>query len=547
MKHRILSLALTLLMLVVCVGCGGKPKPEATVRKYVNAYNHQDQDMMIECFEPSVQDAYAAAQSAGSAIMESFWGTLIGNIAEKAQEEANDKKQENKTKLSVKFKGKERTDEDHVVLTVEYTYTSRIKSGKKTKTEKVTEEREVKMVRIDEVWYIAAPVDLSKLTDGLGKIGEGLGKIGEQLQPAVSDAFSAIGSAVGGLMSGLQTQTTAAASVNAPEFSFSYADPADPLEAEIVSQLREGKSVLTLQGYSDFEEISTAIRKVRDAYPQFFWVNGFQTETRGTDSTVTFSEFRDLPENQYLQAMAALEEAGTAILSQMPAGLSDYERALYVHDYLVDHCDYDEESVDLRETAFVHTAYGCIVQGSAVCEGYARAYQYLMQALGYTCGTVTGTAKNMHAWNYLQLGGNYYWVDVTWDDPISTGDALIAGDNKKHTYFLLDDEHILRTRTLDAENLFIPECTSMELNWFVQQGRYFETYDRTAVLAQISAMYSADPAGKMEFMFGNAEAYAAAMQDLIENAQIRTIPGLEYAAYNYYTDDEMYVLSFVIG
>ncbi|MBR6418890.1 MAG: hypothetical protein IKS42_01005 [Oscillospiraceae bacterium] len=544
MKLRILSLAL--IVLIVCVGCGGKPKAEATIRKYVSAYNHHDQDQMIECYEPSVQKAYDAAQAAGNAIMEStFWGTLIGNVAEKAQEEADDK--ENKTRLSVKFKGRERIDEDTVVLTVEYTYTSRVRSGKKAKTEKVTEEREVKMVRIDDVWYIAAPVDLSKLTEGLGKLGEGLGEIGKDLQPAVSDAFSAIGSAVSGMMSGLQTQTTAAAAAPALPFSFERPDPADPLEAEIVSQLRLGKCVLDLKGYSDFETIKAAIYRVRESYPQYFWVNGFQTEMLGSDTTVTFSPFRNLPEDQYLQAVTALEEAGTAILSQMPEGISDYEKALYVHDYLVDHCVYDEASVDLQETALVHTAYGCIVQGSAVCEGYARAYQYLMQALGFECGTVSGIARNSHAWNYISIGGSYYWVDVTWDDPISTGGETIAGDNKKHTYFLLDDAHIFRTRTLDDDNLFVPQCSSMELNWFVQQGLYFETYDRAAVLAQISAMYSADPAGKMEFMFGSAEAYAAAMQDLIENGQIRSVPGLEYTAYNYYTDDEMFVLSFVIG
>ena len=289
MKLRILSLAL--IVLIVCVGCGGKPKAEATIRKYVSAYNHHDQDQMIECYEPSVQKAYDAAQAAGNAIMEStFWGTLIGNVAEKAQEEADDK--ENKTRLSVKFKGRERIDEDTVVLTVEYTYTSRVRSGKKAKTEKVTEEREVKMVRIDDVWYIAAPVDLSKLTEGLGKLGEGLGEIGKDLQPAVSDAFSAIGSAVSGMMSGLQTQTTAAAAAPALPFSFERPDPADPLEAEIVSQLRLGKCVLDLKGYSDFETIKAAIYRVRESYPQYFWVNGFQTEMLGSDTTVTFSPFQ---------------------------------------------------------------------------------------------------------------------------------------------------------------------------------------------------------------------------------------------------------------
>ena len=58
-----------------------------------------------------------------------------------------------------------------------------------------------------------------------------------------------------------------------------------------------------------------------------------------------------------------------------------------------------------------------------MCAGYAKAYQLILNRMGIECGYITGNAVNdmvsgPHAWNYVRLDGNYYQVDVTWDDPL---------------------------------------------------------------------------------------------------------------------------------
>ena len=78
---------------------------------------------------------------------------------------------------------------------------------------------------------------------------------------------------------------------------------------------------------------------------------------------------------------------------------NDYEKAQYVHDYLVTHAAYDHEACDEilnNPTSYnpaydqVFTAYGCIVNGDCVCAGYAAAYKLILDRLGIPCVYVTG-------------------------------------------------------------------------------------------------------------------------------------------------------------
>ena len=120
-----------------------------------------------------------------------------------------------------------------------------------------------------------------------------------------------------------------------------------------------------------------------------------------------------------------------AVIAGMPNG-TDPEKLLYLHDWLVTHCEYD--------LTFSKTdAYNAIVEGSAVCDGYAKAYKYLCDLAGLECEYVSSITNN-HAWNMVKLdvgglGPAYYYIDCTWDDP-TYGDSLMAEMNCTHTFFL---------------------------------------------------------------------------------------------------------------
>ena len=84
----------------------------------------------------------------------------------------------------------------------------------------------------------------------------------------------------------------------------------------------------------------------------------------------------------------------------------------------------------------------------------------------------------------------------------------------------------------------------MKDNYYVRNGIYFEQYDRAKALLSIAAQHVSK--GRAEMMFATEEAYSAAVEDLIDNNRLRDIPVFHSAAFSYFTDDSMYVLSMAV-
>lgn len=122
------------------------------------------------------------------------------------------------------------------------------------------------------------------------------------------------------------------------------------------------------------------------------------------------------------------EQTVAEILAQtVHPGMTEVQIALSIHDYLAANCVYDE-------TLTHKTGYDALVRGTAVCQGYAEAYMDLLERCGIDCAIADSEAMN-HSWNLVNIGGQWYHVDVTWDDPSQD----VAG-RVMHDYFLLSDE-----------------------------------------------------------------------------------------------------------
>lgn len=137
------------------------------------------------------------------------------------------------------------------------------------------------------------------------------------------------------------------------------------------------------------------------------------------------------------QAISQIEQMKNQILQNKTG--NTYEDIKMVHDYLIDTIDY--ESTLSKEN--IYNIYGALVNKECVCEGYARAFKYLLDELNIPCVMIIGTATNSqgetenHAWNYVQLSGNWYAVDTTWDDPVIIGGGT-ASEESKYKYFLVE-------------------------------------------------------------------------------------------------------------
>lgn len=137
----------------------------------------------------------------------------------------------------------------------------------------------------------------------------------------------------------------------------------------------------------------------------------------------------------YEQKLAELMAA--AVSEEM----TPWQKAVSVHDYIILHTVYDEE-------ALKNNGYDCLVYGSSACYGYSMLYMDVMNRLGIPCQIVvcydTGDGYG-HAWNVVQLDGQWYHVDLTWDDPLPDLAGFVSHRN------LLKTDEEFRTDTHDFE------------------------------------------------------------------------------------------------
>ena len=156
------------------------------------------------------------------------------------------------------------------------------------------------------------------------------------------------------------------------------------------------------------------------------------------------------------------------ILSGVSADMSDFEKELYLHDAIVKSNSYDET----YEAPMNHSAYGALVLGRSVCDGYSKLFGCLLTQCGILSTTISGYCNENHSWNVVKIDGEWYMVDPTWDDPIGNepGDA-------SHVYFncswkRFSAEHsFMRPNGEIVENYFaIPECTSERYDYFTYFG-----------------------------------------------------------------------------
>ena len=163
----------------------------------------------------------------------------------------------------------------------------------------------------------------------------------------------------------------------------------------------------------------------------------------GNENNYFIDEFTS--QAQVENAISQIEQVKNQILQNRSGNV--YDDIKMVHDYLVENIEYDTTVSQSN----IYNVYGALVNGRAVCEGYARSFKYLMDELGIPCTLVIGTGTNSqgqtenHAWNYVQLNGNWYAIDCTWDDPVSS--TGYVSQSSKYRYFLKGSSEFLQDHT----------------------------------------------------------------------------------------------------
>ena len=295
-----------------------------------------------------------------------------------------------------------------------------------------------------------------------------------------------------------------------------------------------------------------AVRAFIYDYPEFFWLKGYVKANASHpvgseigDVTIHLGFYEYWTEADLDEARRVFNTALDSFVTEAMAIADEYERIKFVHDRMIETIDYDYESyecdeiTDAKTNAFTNTAYGALIEGKALCGGYAKLFELVMHRLGYECEYVTGTADGgPHAWNFLKLGGEGYFVDVTWDDA-DDEDGLLM-----YNYFCVNDEMIGVTHTANEQYSGLTS-SSLKYNYHVYESLYFESYDRAEVKNAFSAHKTESV---VSLRFANEQAYTDAFNDLIDGYEIfDIIEDNGYGEYAYMPNEELFVLTFILS
>ena len=215
-------------------------------------------------------------------------------------------------------------------------------------------------------------------------------------------------------------------------------------------------------------ELSETINSVYNDHPELFWLNtsykyGYNKSNEVVQVQLSFGISSDQLETAKTNFNAVVDSI-TEVASTYS---SDIEKELYIHDAICQLTTYDSNA-ELNQSA-----YSALVNGSTVCAGYARSFQLLCQESGLTCYYLTGTASGSdHAWNIVSIEGDFYNVDVTWDDSISE-----SYGSSVYPYFNLTDSEMADDHTRSTLAAQLPSCTATAMSYTNVYGSTVEKSD----------------------------------------------------------------------
>lgn len=242
---------------------------------------------------------------------------------------------------------------------------------------------------------------------------------------------------------------------------------------------------------------------VMDAYhrdhTEQFWYYHFEATLVG-QKIYSVIPIYYLTGTQLETAKTAMEAQIESILSGLDDSMSDYEKELYLHDAL-------GKQVEYAESTHAHNAYGALVEGIAVCEGYAEALQVLLHRAGIRSFIAIGSSKSSgvaHAWNYVQLDGSWYHTDLTWNDQSS---------GVYHGYFNMSDAMITEDHAINTCSYSLPVCSSADAHYYTVNGASFSA--ETYTVEEIAALLRATPWTANVYITDDVDTYVQWVQNNI--------------------------------
>ena len=256
------------------------------------------------------------------------------------------------------------------------------------------------------------------------------------------------------------------------------------------------------------DELNEIFMSVLYDNSEFFWVDiKYNYVDYGT--SVEFMPIYRFEREKALEMSEKLNDEINGVLKSADTLATDYEKELYFHNYVCDATVYSEETFgNLGDTA-----YSSLIDGKAICEGYSRAMQMLLDRAGIYNYLVVGDGVSddgtePHMWNIVKIDGENYHLDTTWND---TGNK----DKVGYLYFNVNDAFISNDHLniKPANN----NCTKMSANYFVTNGLYVDDFKNFAGLVTPVANALKTGDNMVEILFSDEKQLSKAMKSLENN------------------------------
>lgn len=236
----------------------------------------------------------------------------------------------------------------------------------------------------------------------------------------------------------------------------------------------------------------------------FFIDSTYYTANKVKKAKIIYKEDKKRIKDMQRELTVAAEDG----ICDARLAVNEYDTVMRIHDYIIRKCRYIEEN----DSGYCATAYGCLVQNEANCEGYAKAFNLLASEMGLESILVTGTTDSgeNHAWNQVKVDGSWYNIDVTWDDTDVEGDA-------RRMYFLCSDDFFGKTHFPDLEYVNTYECGDYSGNFYIKNGLYAESEQAAD---EILRREIASGKTKAEIRFENDELYDLFIKKYISDQEI---------------------------